>query len=121
MVPGLILFILLVIAIAGFWISQRARKGRTEVPPLGIVLFLETPKALNAQFLASIFCRVTGRAVQSISPESAGGALSDYKQADDLVISVPPSFIAKIDGDVFLVNNVSKPYGDECRPNEIPQ
>jgi uncharacterized protein YegJ (DUF2314 family) len=53
---------------------------------------------------------VTGRVVLSITPESAGGPRSDYKQADDFVISVPPSFIAKIDGVAFLINNVSKPY-----------
>jgi uncharacterized protein YegJ (DUF2314 family) len=53
---------------------------------------------------------VTGRVVQSITPESAGGPRSDYSQADDFVISVPPSFIATVDGVAFLVNNISRPY-----------
>ena len=110
MVLVLILLLLLVVAIAAFWILRRTRKGRAEVPPLGIVLFLEAPKALNTDVLASIFSRVTGRVIQSITQESARGPRADYTQADDFVFSAPPSFIAKIDGVVFLVNNVSRPY-----------
>ena len=91
---------------AGIW----RRFSWTQHPPLGIVLLLSRTKPLEASALAAAFSRVTGTTFQVITPQGGRRVAPADVPEGDAVLGEPPSFLVKAQGDLFLVNNVAKPY-----------
>ena len=104
--------VLLVAAAIWLWRRLKAKLPGCP-PPLGIVLLLKEPKPINAEILAFHFGQITGRPFKAIAPESTQTQGEGDSPAKDIVIGIPPNFLATADGTMFLINCVPKPYFSE--------
>jgi len=107
----LALSLLLPLIGVGIWMAAR-RRQMNQPPPCSIVLLLRNPREMNAQVLADLLSKETGR---TIAAREIDAALipSDSRPADDTVIGVSPHFVAVVGGTYFMVHNPARPYGGE--------
>ena len=109
MLESVIAITLFAICAAGVVIRRR-RRDRKQPPPLGIVLLLSRTKPLKASTLAELFGRVTETTFQVVAPQGGRRVTATDLPKGNAVLGSPPSFIVQVEGDLFLVNSVAKPY-----------
>jgi hypothetical protein len=107
----LALSLLLPLIGVGLWISARKRH-MNQPPPCSIVLLLRGPREMNAQVLADLLSKETGRTIAARETD-ANLIPDDSKPADDTVIGVSPHFVAVVGRTYFMVHNLAKPYRGE--------
>ena len=81
-----------------------------DAPPFGIVLLLDAPRVAEVEALAQSFSRATGRAVIPVIPDNPRAVRTGHLSPGDVVVAVPPTCVVHIDGTMFLVHSVDKPY-----------
>lgn len=100
---------IVVLAVVWLWLERRRRLERV---PESVVLLLQKPKLLNAQFLADLLGRESGRAdqVRAIDSSDEGDEAEGKQPAGDMVMGQSPHFTAYVGGTAFLIHNVPAPY-----------
>jgi hypothetical protein len=106
-------YVIIIACLLAMWLAVAALRRRrltAQPPPLGIVLLLRQPRALDAATLGGIFGRVTGDVFEVVPPPSGRRVSPADIPEGSAVLGEPPSFLVKANGDLFLVNSVATPY-----------
>ena len=104
------IIIIAIIAVCLLGMSIARKRRALQPPPLGIVLLLSRTTPLEASALASIFSRVTGTTFQVIAPSADRKVTPADIPVGNAVLGTSPSFLVTVENELFLVNNVEKPY-----------
>ena len=109
--PWTMLALTLLLPAIGIWLWLIARRRHlARPPPMAIVLLLRSPRPINAQLLAGLLSKETGRTIAATTIDAAT-IPDDTKPANDTVIGMSPHFVVVVDGTFFMVHNLPKPYG----------